>query len=78
MTYACLNEGIPTPTVSWSYNGASVPLDSGVTVIGDVLAISEPQVSHSGVYQCVVSNMVGGLVREDRRDWVLEIREPSK
>ena len=73
--FQCENQGIPAPMVTWYHNGETIQPDSGV---GVNMVISEPQVSNSGVYQCVVSNTIDGVVREDRRQWVLEVREPSK
>ena len=76
--YRCENQGIPTPEVRWYHNANPISADSGVSVNGEQLVISEPQVSNSGVYQCVASNSIDGAVFEDRRMFVLEVREPSK
>ena len=76
--FQCENQGIPAPMVTWYHNGETIQPDSGVRVNSNQVVISEPQVSNSGVYQCVVSNTIDGVVREDRRQWVLEVREPSK
>ena len=76
--FECENQGIPAPTVTWYHNGGSIQLDSGVSVSGNQVVISDPQVSNSGVYQCMVRNTIDGVVREDMRQWVLEVREPSK
>ncbi len=75
MEYRCDASGIPFPTVTWYYNGAVIrPGSGGVVVGGDgALTISAPQVSHSGIYQCVAANRFG----DDRRAWVLEVREPG-
>ena len=78
MIFQCENQGIPAPIVTWYHNGETIQPDSGVRVNSNQVVISEPQVSNSGVYQCVVSNTIDGVVREDRRQWVLEVREPSK
>ena len=45
----------------------------GVNIINSTLIIPTPQVSHSGIYQCIVSNEFG----DDQAAWLLEIREPS-
>ena len=76
--FQCENQGIPAPMVTWYHNGETIQPDSGVRVNSNQVVISEPQVSNSGMYQCVVSNTIDGVVREDRRQWVLEVREPSK
>ena len=76
--FTCGNRGIPTPMVRWYHNGEPIQPDSGVSVNGSQVVISEPQVSNSGVYQCVVGNTIDGVVMEDMRQWVLEVREPGK
>ena len=76
--FQCENQGSPAPMVTWYHNGETIQPDSGVVVNSNQVVISEPQVNNSGVYQCVVSNTIDGVVREDRRQWVLEVREPSK
>ena len=75
--YVCESTGFPDPTLTWYFNGEPVPNDI-VTVNGNQLVISSLQVANSGVYECVVSNTIDGEVREDRRQWVLEVRMPSK
>ena len=64
--------------VRWYHNGEPIQPDSGVSVNDNQVVISEPHVSNSGVYQCVVSNTIDGVVMEDMRQWVLEVREPGK
>ena len=75
--YVCESTGFPDPTLTWYFNGGLVP-DDIVSVNGNQLDISSLQVANSGVYECVVSNTIDGEVREDRRQWVLEVRMPSK
>ena len=69
-------EGTPTPTVTWYYNGGAV--SEGVSVNGNELVIADPQVSHSGIYQCQVTNIIGDTQYEDSRTWILEVRTPSE
>ena len=73
--FICEYEGIPTPMVRWYHNGEPI---SGVSVKGNQVVISEPQVSNSGVYQCMVSNTIDGVVIEDMRHWLLKVKEPGK
>ena len=78
ISYTCVGEGSPNiPSVTWYYNGGTVSLD-GVTVNGNNLAIAAPQVIHSGIYQCFVSNTFNQEAYFDQRTWVLEVRQPSK
>ena len=76
MSYCCEVEGIPAPTVTWYYNGGAV--SEGVSVNGNELVIADPQVSHSGIYQCQVTNIIGDTQYEDSRTWILELRTPSE
>ena len=71
VTYRCEVEGIPAPTVTWYYNGGAV--SEGVSVNGNELVIADPQVSHSGIYQCQVTNIIGDTQYEDSRMWILEV-----
>ena len=75
--YVCESTGFPDPTLTWYFNGELVP-DDIASVNDNELVISSLQVANSGVYECVVSNTIDGEVREDRRQWVLEVRMPSK
>ena len=78
ISYTCVGEGSPNlPSVTWYYDGGTVSMD-GITVNGNNLAIAAPQVSHSGIYQCFVSNTFNQEAYFDQRTWVLEVREPSK
>ena len=75
VTYTCEVVGVPTPTVTWYYNGREIP--EGVSVNGNELIIADPQVEHSGIYQCVVANSFGGAQFRDSRTWILEVRTPG-
>lgn len=73
VVYPCEVSGYPTPNITWYYNAEviepgirGVVLDSNST-----LTIQEPQVNHSGIYQCFARNRIG----EDSRMYVLEVRE---
>ena len=58
-------------TITWYHNGAVIQPGSGAVVNqDDTLMIPEPQVSHSGIYQCFATNQFG----EDKRAWILEVR----
>ena len=73
--YTCQFEGFPLPNITFFFNGAVISPYNGVTVsINNTLTIPSPQVSHSGIYQCIVSNEFG----DDQATWVLEIRQPSE
>ena len=74
LTYTCQFEGAPLPDITFYFNGAVLSPDSGVTIVGNTLTIPSPQVSHSGIYQCIVSNEFG----DDQQAWLLEIRQPSE
>ena len=71
LMFSCPFTGIPTPTLSWFFNGQMI---SGVNIQDDSLTIAAPQVGNSGAYQCFVENSVS----EEITSWVLEVREPGK
>lgn len=72
--YTCESEGFPLPNVTFYFNGRPISNGSDVSIVNSTLLIPFPQVVHSGVYQCIVSNEFG----DDQRAWLLEIREPSE
>ena len=76
LMYTCEFEGFPLPSISFYFNGVCITVDStnGIIIVGNTLTIPSPQVSHSGVYQCIVSNEFG----DDQAAWLLEIRQPSE
>ena len=76
LMYECEFEGFPLPNVTFYFNGRPISTDTGLSVVinNNTLTIPSPQVSHSGIYQCIVSNRFG----DDQAAWLLEIREPSK
>ena len=73
LMFTCLFEGFPLPNIAFYFNGAVIPPSRGVTINGNTLTIPSPQVSHSGIYQCIVSNEFG----DDQQAWLVEIRKPS-
>ena len=78
ITLVCEYQGLPVPSISWYYNGVHAAGRDGITVSDVELIILQPKITHSGVYQCFVSNTVEGLIVEDQRLWVLEIKNTSK
>lgn len=71
--YTCEFEGTPLPNVTFYFNGRPISNDSDVNIVNNTLIIPSRQVSHSGIYQCIISNEFG----DDQAVWLLEIREPS-
>ena len=75
VTYVCEVEGSPLPTVTWYHNGER-DLPQGVVIINSsVLTIAEPQVNHTGFYQCYVES---SMLFDDSRAWILEVRMPGQ
>ena len=73
LIYICEFEGFPLPNIAFYFNGAPI-LTNSVNIMNNTLTIPSPQVYHSGIYQCIVSNEFG----DDQAAWLLEIRQPSK
>ncbi|XP_064396758.1 hemicentin-1-like isoform X3 [Halichondria panicea] len=73
-SFSCANTGYPVTSTVWYFNGDVID-SSFVGIVFDdtMLTIANPQVSHSGVYQCFVSNTVS----EDNAAWLLEVRAPA-
>ena len=73
LMYTCEFEGFPLPSIAFYFNGVHIT-DNDVNIINNTLTIPSPNVSHSGVYQCIISNEFG----DDQVAWLLEIRQPSE
>lgn len=76
--FDCYSTGYPSPEKIWYFNGELAPIDIFRVNDGNELVILTAQVRHSGVYECVVTNTINGQPRDDRRQWLLEVRAPSK
>ena len=74
LKYTCEFEGSPPHRIEWYFNGQLITADSGISINSNNLIIASPQVSNSGIYQCIVSNDFG----DDQASWLLEIRPSSK
>ena len=74
VVYVCEYQAFPTPIVSWYYNGRPLLTESGVRVRGNEMTIYNPEIRHSGIYQCILENIVDGVRHVDMRSWILELR----
>ena len=62
----CTFEGLPTPTVTWSHNDSILTDGSDdITIATDdsssILTIITLTADDSGVYACIVSNLLGSV-----------------
>ena len=77
VTFTCVVEGIPIPTVTWYHNGGSL---HGVTSVSgsnrniNTLTISSSVVGDTGMYQCIAENPVGKV----QVLWALQVRTPGE
>ena len=78
ISYTCEGEGFPVPTLTWYFNGEPISPDSGVTVNGNQLSISDPTVNNSGIYQCLLTNNFAMITTTVFRSWILEVRDPRE
>ena len=70
VSFTCVVEGIPTPTVTWYHNGVQLSAGGVVSISGNTLNISSLTVGHTGMYQCFASNVVGST----QHSWALQVR----
>ena len=92
VVFGCDYQGFPTPDVTWYYNGiilfstsdepglslSDTEIPHGINITGTkLLEILDSQVNHSGIYQCIVSNVHQEMQSIQSRSWILEIRAPS-
>ncbi|XP_019412229.1 PREDICTED: hemicentin-1 isoform X1 [Crocodylus porosus] len=70
----CSAQGVPPPTVTW-FKGRNTMLIDGRQYISSpdgTLTISKVQLSDSGIYKCVASNLVGS----DESSITIQVQEP--
>ena len=75
VTFTCVVSGIPTPTVTWYFNGAELSAGGVISISGNspnvsVLFLSSLAVNQTGIYQCFASNVVG----RTQASWALQVR----
>ena len=74
ITFTCGTSGIPTPEVTWYFNGMPLTANSVISISGGTLDISTLAVAHTGMYQCFVSNEVNTI----QTSWALQVRAPGE
>ncbi|KAG7487576.1 hypothetical protein MATL_G00024880, partial [Megalops atlanticus] len=74
LTLECEAEAIPTPTLQWYKDGQLLRADDHVTITanGRIVQIRQAQVSDTGRYTCVATNIAG----EDEKDFDVNIQVP--
>ena len=76
VTFRCVVDGIPTPTVAWYRNGGN---PCGVTSVSgsnrnvNSLTISSSVAGDTGMYQCIADNRVDKF----QALWALHVRKPG-
>ncbi|XP_029473326.1 LOW QUALITY PROTEIN: hemicentin-1 [Rhinatrema bivittatum] len=70
----CSAQGIPPPEVTWFKDGSAVLIDGGQysAAPNGMLSIDKAQLSDSGVYKCVASNIAG----RDEAEITVQVQEP--
>ncbi|XP_040264776.1 hemicentin-1 isoform X1 [Bufo bufo] len=70
----CIPDGIPTPVINWYKNGQLITDSTDVRILqkGQVLNIDNAQVSDTGEYQCIATNVVG----QDSKTFFLTVHVP--
>ncbi|XP_035384811.1 hemicentin-1 isoform X2 [Electrophorus electricus] len=74
LTLECEAQAIPTPTLHWYKDGQLLKADGRVTVTanGRIVQIKQAQVSDTGRYTCIATNIAG----EDEKDFDVNIQVP--
>ncbi|KAK1804810.1 hypothetical protein P4O66_003652 [Electrophorus voltai] len=74
LTLECEAQAIPTPTLHWYKDGQLLKADGRVTVTanGRIVQIKQAQVSDTGRYTCIATNVAG----EDEKDFDVNIQVP--
>lgn len=74
VVFSCEMSGIPTPSVTWYFNGEQLSTGSGITISKNTLTISSLAEEHSGMYQCFVSNLIDGV----QASWAVQASTPGE
>ena len=74
VSFTCGTSGIPTPDVTWYFNGMLLTASVVISISGNTLSISPLAEVHTGMYQCFVSNMVS----TSQTSWALQVRTPGE
>ncbi|ROL43461.1 Hemicentin-1, partial [Anabarilius grahami] len=74
LTLECEAQAIPTPTLVWYKDGQILKADGHLTITanGRIVQIKHTQVSDTGRYTCVATNIAG----EDEKDFDVNIQVP--
>ncbi|KAG7230562.1 hypothetical protein INR49_025278 [Caranx melampygus] len=74
LTLECAAEAFPTPALQWYKDGQILHADSHVSITanGRIVQIKHAQVSDTGRYTCVATNIAG----EDEKDFDVNIQVP--
>ncbi|KAM3915384.1 hemicentin-1 [Leptodactylus fuscus] len=72
----CKSDGIPTPAISWYKNGQMIAKSTNIRILerGQVLNIDNVQISDTGEYECIATNVVG----QDRKKFLLTVHVPPR
>ena len=70
VSFTCVVEGIPTPTITWYHNAEQLSAGGVISIRGNTLTISSLAFRHTGMFQCLASNMVGSI----QRSWAVQVR----
>ncbi|KAG9483372.1 hypothetical protein GDO78_009341 [Eleutherodactylus coqui] len=72
----CDSEGIPAPIISWYKNGQLIAESTNIRMLerGQVLSIDNAQVSDTGEYECIATNVVG----QDSKTFLLTVHVPPR
>ncbi|KAL2089466.1 hypothetical protein ACEWY4_014154 [Coilia grayii] len=75
LTLECEAQAIPTPTLLWYKDGQLLRADGHISISanGRVVRIEQAQVSDTGRYTCVATNLAG----EDEKDFDVNIQEEN-
>ncbi|XP_019904855.2 hemicentin-1 isoform X2 [Esox lucius] len=74
LTLECVAQAIPTPSLQWYKDGQVLRADDhlNITANGRIVRIKQAQVSDTGRYTCVATNVAG----EDEKDFDVNIQVP--
>jgi hypothetical protein len=59
--FMCKSSGVPSPTITWLFNGQAIPWGHSIEKAGSLFLTSVRHGTHNGRYTCVATSKAGNV-----------------